>query len=287
LKRTDKLKYKNLNFNLKNIIFDHIPLIQIFEQMTKIDKSTQIALKKNLYINFIKNNLDKLKEYIPEYDSLSIDKIKNLCSLNCNFTEKNIENMVVFLFIKTLSSRKAFYLKDRNLGVNENNMMYLSECLKVNTSIQILNINNNNLGVNEKNMIYLSECLKINTTIEELNLADNNLEINEKNLVHLSEGLKFNKYIRLLDVSENNLGKNENNIINLCEGLKINTSIQKLDLWDYNQGLNKRNTMYLKDCIKANTSIKELFIWYSNFSKEIKEEFPNIVYELDITFKGE
>jgi hypothetical protein len=51
--RTNKLKYKDLNFNLKNIIFDHIPLIQIFDQITKLDKYTLIALKKNPSNNFI------------------------------------------------------------------------------------------------------------------------------------------------------------------------------------------------------------------------------------------
>jgi len=47
---------KRLNFNLKNIIFNHLPLIQIFRKITKIDKSTLIALRKNPFINYIKFN---------------------------------------------------------------------------------------------------------------------------------------------------------------------------------------------------------------------------------------
>jgi len=57
-----------------------------------------------------------------------------------------------------------------NLGTNEKNMLYISKALKINTSIEISNLNENNLGEDEKNMMYISESLKINTSIKELNL---------------------------------------------------------------------------------------------------------------------
>jgi len=50
------LKYENLNFNLKNIIFSYLPLNQLLRQTAKIDKSTLMALNKNRVINFMKNN---------------------------------------------------------------------------------------------------------------------------------------------------------------------------------------------------------------------------------------
>jgi len=53
-------------------------------------------------------------------------------------------------------------------------MMYLSECLKINTSIEELYLCYNNSGVNEKNMIYLSECLEIDRSVKKLSLEGNN-----------------------------------------------------------------------------------------------------------------
>ncbi len=68
------------------------------------------------------------------------------------------------------------------LGEIEENMINLSEGLKINSSIQELNLNLNNLGANERNMINLSDCLKINTSIEKLNLGNNQIgeEIKQK-----------------------------------------------------------------------------------------------------------
>ncbi len=54
-------------------------------------------------------------------------------------------------------------------------MIYLSEGLKINISIKILDLSNNNLEVNEKNMMHLSEGLKIINSIKELYLSFNNL----------------------------------------------------------------------------------------------------------------
>jgi len=65
----------------------------------------------------------------------------------------------------------------------------------------------NNLGGNEKNMIHLSEALKINTTIEKLNLRHNDLGDNEKNTIYLSVTLKINTSIKVLWLTENNIGE--------------------------------------------------------------------------------
>jgi len=53
------LKYNDLNFNLKNIIFSYLPLNQLFSQIAKINKLTPTALNKIRVINFMKNNFYK------------------------------------------------------------------------------------------------------------------------------------------------------------------------------------------------------------------------------------
>ncbi len=89
------LKYKNLNFNLKNIIFKYLPSNQILRQITKIDKSTLNTMNKNRVIHFIKNNYYQFKELISKFNVESIDNIKNICNYDSNLTENNIYEIVV------------------------------------------------------------------------------------------------------------------------------------------------------------------------------------------------
>jgi len=76
---TTKSKYKNLNFNLKNTILCHLPLIQILRPIINIDRSTLIALGKNHVFNFINNNFEKLNELFLKFEEESIYHVKNLC----------------------------------------------------------------------------------------------------------------------------------------------------------------------------------------------------------------
>ncbi len=224
-------KYKKLNFNLKNIIFNHLDIIQIIRQITKVDKSTLFALEKNRVINFIKNNYNRLKEWIPELISKSIERIKEICTSDSNLTQNNIDQIIIYLFVKIFSSCQKLDLSYNSFRGNEKYMMYLSEVLKINTSLKEIDLSQNNLGANEKNMMYLKEALQINTSIQILDLSRNNLGKNEKNMIYLTEALKNNNSIQELDLFYNYLGKNEKNMLCLSEALKINNSIQKLNLW--------------------------------------------------------
>ncbi len=101
-----KSRYKKLNYNLKNIIFIHLPIIQIQNQITKIDKSTLAGLKKNP-VNFIKNNYEKLKNLTFRFNIKTNDKIhkiKELCSSDYNLKQNNIDEIIVFLLIINFSS---------------------------------------------------------------------------------------------------------------------------------------------------------------------------------------
>ncbi len=269
-----KSKYKNLNFNLKIIIFDHLPLIQILNQVTSIDKSTLISLKKNPAINFIKKNYYQFEETILGFNCESIDKIKNMITSDSNLKENNIiDEIIVYLISKYLLLINGLYLSWNNLGENILNMMYLTEGLKMNTSIETLVFWNCKLGDNEKNMIYLSECLKINKSIKILNLGSNNLGVNEQNIIYLSEALKINNSIRKLDLSSNNLGVNEQNMMYISKGLKMNLSIKELLLTNNNLGENEKSIVYLSEGIKCNTSIETLVLSSNNLGENIKQDF--------------
>ncbi len=83
-------------------------------------------------------------------------------------------------------------------------------------------------------MMYLSEGLKINTSIQTLDLSENNLGGNEKSMMYLSEGLRINISIIELFLSENNLGRNKQGMVNLMKCLKSNSSIKELHLYNNN-----------------------------------------------------
>ena len=61
----------------------------------------------------------------------------------------------------------------RQYKIGSEGMKYLSESLKSNDSIQILDLQHNNIG--DEGMKYLSESLKSNNSIQTLDLQHNNI----------------------------------------------------------------------------------------------------------------
>ena len=86
-------------------------------------------------------------------------------------------------------------------------MYFLSEALKVNNSLQELDLNNNNLGGCHDGVKSLSEALKINKTLKILNLWNNNLRNCPKGMKSLLETLKCDSVIQNILVCFNDLDK--------------------------------------------------------------------------------
>jgi len=63
--------------------------------------------------------------------------------------------------------------------MNNNNILYLSEVLMINSCIQFLNLTNNNLAIDENNLLYLSDSLLINNSLKKLDLNNNFLGRNQ------------------------------------------------------------------------------------------------------------
>ncbi len=72
--------------------------------------------------------------------------------------KENIEKLLLEINLnkKGAEDVEQLYLRNNKLGDNKNNMIYITEGLKFNTSIQTSYLRNNKLGVNEKNMMYIT-----------------------------------------------------------------------------------------------------------------------------------
>ena len=109
-----------------------------------------------------------------------------------------------------LSSYNAFKM------MSDRDVRSLSEDLKVNGALTILNVSFKNIG--DSGAAYLSEALKVNGTLTWLLMNSNN--IGDSGAAHLSEALKVNGTLTRLDVSSNNIG--DSGAAHLSEARKLN-----------------------------------------------------------------
>jgi len=108
--------------------------------------------------------------------------------------------------------------------IEDEGAINLVEGLKLNTSLQQLDLSHNKIGVEGGRT--LSEALKINTTLQNLNLTYNKLR--DEGARALSEALKVNTTLQQLDLSSNKI--KDEGVGALSEALKVNTTLQQLDL---------------------------------------------------------
>lgn len=130
------------------------------------------------------------------------------------------------------------------------NMLHLAEALKINTTLNQLNLMLNNLT--SEAVLHLAEALKNNTTLKQLNLGVNHL--GSKTASYFAEVLKINTTLTQLGLETNNLGSE--GALHLAEVLKINTTLNQLNL-KYNN-LKLESALHLAEALKINTTLTQL-----------------------------
>ena len=109
-------------------------------------------------------------------------------------------------------------------------IMFLSECLKEDDTLQKLNLSWNNIISEEARMI--GEAIKVNTTLQKLDIHSNS--ISDDGAAAISDGLKCNISLQELKMSRNKITSEGAKFI--AEAIKVNTTLHTLDLWQ--QGIN-------------------------------------------------
>lgn len=168
-----------------------------------------------MYLNIIIDKIidNKLNHiYINNYDFADENSgnLKKLCTLCCALkSNTNVEK---------ISFHKCHF--------NITSIKYISDMLKENSNIKILNICDTNKMNELLGVKYISEMLKQNITLTHLNFSYSNLT---------SESIKC-----------------------ICDALKFNISIEILELFNCNIG--NDGVKYISDMLKGNYSLQHLNI---------------------------
>ncbi|RUP48439.1 hypothetical protein BC936DRAFT_144557, partial [Jimgerdemannia flammicorona] len=109
-------------------------------------------------------------------------------------------------------------------GIDEEGGRALAKALKMNRSLQNLDLWKSDVGENGASA--LAEALKTNTSLKNLDIKENG--IGKDGASALAEVLKMNMSLQILDLGRNCIG--DIGASALVESLKTNTSLQNLDL---------------------------------------------------------
>lgn len=244
------------------------------------------------------SDLQKLKEIITnDFNDKEITTIK----LNFNdiyFDELKLLNKILN---NNISLSKLIVYNDDDYSKTEEIIKWLSEFLKFNTSLNILDLRYVNItsdGDEDDLIMLLCNSLKNNTSIVSLNLY--NTELHNIGFHYLSETLKFNTTITELNLSENRhtyhdyrerdgyFGEETDDLsdfsyIDFCYGirelsnvLKTNSSITKLDL--SGNYIYKNDVKFLWDALTVNTILTSLNLDNIKINLSFNPDYDLVTY---------
>lgn len=227
-----------------------------------------------------------------ELTKLDLD-IANINQESLRSFNENLKINTTLLSLKIYCSDDYFFDGDIFKKVIE----YLSEFLKVNNILTVLDLSYNDITFNrtfnrtyDNPFILLCDALKVNTNLTVLNL--NRTELQNRGLIYLSEALQNNKSLTELYLKGNrqtekdyreqegyyneDYGDDYDNI-GFCYGirslsnvLKNNVSLTKIDLG--NNYIYKNDVNYLWKALLSNTTLTSLNLDNNKIGEEIEED---------------
>ncbi len=135
-------------------------------------------------------------------------------------------------------------------GIKKDDIRNLSECLKTNNALKILDLRHNHVGT--IGVQSLVESLKDNKTLTELDIRSN--RIRDQGAKHLSDLLKMNGVLTSLNLKGNRIG--DGGAYYISEALKTNTTLTSLNLRANWLTLNGAKLIY--EGLKQNHTLTEL-----------------------------
>lgn len=253
--------------NNYNNILDNSPISRVTRSFSiKIDSKNDLQ----------NSNTIKRKRSNSSYENYFNNLLK---------TNKNKENLNI--------CSKAIGCYETNLLINYLNYNYniskliiteckfdnqsikiLSDALKENKSLRILNIEENKIGLGVK---YIAEALKDNRSLQELNLNGNS--ICYEGAKSIAEALKENKSLRVLNICNNNI---ESGSIFIGEALENNIPLIELNISNNNIGIEGGKS--IGNALSNNTNLKTLFIGNNNIGIGSKYIFSSLISNKSLEF---
>jgi hypothetical protein len=123
-----------------------------------------------------------------------------------------------------LSLKFICYLDFSSYIVDYEGAVAISEALKTNSTLQVIDLEENEIG--DKGATAFAKALKTNTSLQEINLNDN--RIGDEGAIAISEALKTNSTLRKINLGHNEIGVES--AIAIAEALKTNSTLREIDL---------------------------------------------------------
>ena len=149
-------------------------------------------------------------------------------------------------------------VEDLDISFNllcDREILPISDCLKINSSLCKLNLSKNNIADEGAEM--LAEAIQVNTILQELNISKN--EITDDGAKMLSEAIQVNTALRVLNVSKNWISKE--GVMRIVEACIINRTLHKLVCTHNN--LTKSGLAAINEYIRKENAVQ---LFYSSWN---------------------
>ena len=149
----------------------------------------------------------------------------------------------------------------RHTSLDSKCVSILSEILKTNKTIKILDLRSSSLTGGIKQV---SDSLFNNKTLEQLWLS-NVTDITDEDITHLSTMLSSNTTLKEVDLSNCNI--TDNGVRYICEGLTKNQTLTELNIGGNHQ-ITSVSTSTIADLIQTTTSLTRLYLYNTSLNND-------------------
>ena len=265
----DEIESKGKEAFSKEIMQDYLGIAITFEDLKPDDPENAVAFEK-LYRFLVCPDLN-IEIWLQLHSTENFGKVNGeLLSLK---QSKSITKFIVYefgknpkidqLFLSALSENASveeirFY---KNFAFeNPENLPYLSDIIKKNTSIVIFDLGKANLDAVSDDLLRLFvDQLQKNHTIKNLNLSNISLK-NERVAKGIFEALTRNDTIECLSIRGSGIGENEESMQFFSEFLKKSKILWSLDVGMNSLGSSEQSFNYFLEGLQGANALKELFI---------------------------
>ena len=136
------------------------------------------------------------------------------------------------------------------MGISDFEVIIISDCLMLNTTVNKLNLSNNNIKIEAFEA--LAKAIEVNVTLQNLDISGN--KISDDGIVAISNSLKVNKALNKLNLSNDKI--TDKGIIKFIRGVKVNTALQNLDI--SHNAIFDDGIVAISDCLKINSTLCKL-----------------------------
>ena len=225
--------------------------IQINSTLQNINISKNLILSEGLvyFMEAVKNNCT-LQVVNITYNNVTrsgftsikqrIENLQRPIQIYASWNEiswsKDIKRHVLMSRIATFCAPDNIKIEDNVWSYEDRDhvlIMFLSECLKEDDTLQQLDLSNlsrcGSYKINIQEAIMIGEAIKVNKTLQILDIRENNILVD--GLAAISDGLKCNNSLKELNTSGNKITNEGAKLI--AEAIKVNTTLHTLDLREY------------------------------------------------------